>query len=418
MRNVILFILAIIIMIFLTSSCNPSTQATNQTLLAPTDNLIQDFTEFELGCLNVSPENAVADQDLVVSVDISNKGTKSGIYSALLYLNGQNIDTKDITIESGQTTKVQFIVKNIQAGKHSISIEKSNIEIDIPENIGKIVYSSLRSDTGTANIYIMNSDGSNQQKVRDCYKENRWHDISPDGQKIVFESWEEWHGRPVISVINIDGSGYKLISGDLTMCECPAWSPDGTKIVFDRIDKGFTPATATPPRTLWVMDLNGENPICIPCFPDVLGTSSRFPSWFPDSQTVVFESNYCGFWQIYSKDISEPQYSTTLHYTQMGKNYNSPSVSPDGKKIACSCDGSIYIIDVESHDQIKITDDELKAAFPSWSPDGKKIAFTGGVEFFLKYWNLIDGGTIYVMNSDGTDVNKIIDNGFFPKWLN
>ncbi|MEK9149701.1 MAG: DPP IV N-terminal domain-containing protein, partial [Candidatus Desantisbacteria bacterium] len=57
------------------------------------------------------------------------------------------------------------------------------------------------------------------------------------------------------------------------------------------------------------------------------------------------------------------------------------SLSPDGKKIAFVIpkprqeNTSIYLLDIETGDQKRLTDDQFINIMPCWSPDNKKIAF-------------------------------------------
>jgi len=46
---------------------------------------------------------------------------------------------------------------------------------------------------------------------------------------------------------------------------------------------------------------------------------------------------------------------------------------------------------------------------PSWSPDGSKLIFAS--ENTEGYFH------IYMMNTDGSSVKKIIDNGSQPSWI-
>ena len=82
-------------------------------------------------------------------------------------------------------------------------------------------------------IYIMNSDGTNQV----CISNNSFNDgkpsWSPDGSKIAFHSNRFDHiSSHYIMVMNVDGSNQTKITNGYR----PSWSPDGSKIVFQKSD--------------------------------------------------------------------------------------------------------------------------------------------------------------------------------------
>jgi Tol biopolymer transport system component len=95
-----------------------------------------------------------------------------------------------------------------------------------------------------------------------------------------------------------------------------------------------------------------------------------------------------------------------------------PSLSPDGKKVAFSSfrrDGNyeIYVINTDGTNLTRVTNRKESDVAPDWSPDGKKIAFAGGLEGGdpNKYY-------IFSMNADGSDVKQLTNsNGILPRWF-
>ena len=93
-----------------------------------------------------------------------------------------------------------------------------------------------------------------------------------------------------------------------------------------------------------------------------------------------------------------------------------PQVSPDGRHVAFAVGdvnldanrvvNQIYVVPVGEGDAKQLTNAASSSSAPRWSPDGKKIAFT-------------TGGQIWVMDSDGDDkkqITKISTGAGGPVW--
>jgi serine/threonine protein kinase/Tol biopolymer transport system component len=84
-----------------------------------------------------------------------------------------------------------------------------------------------------------------------------------------------------------------------------------------------------------------------------------------------------------------------------------PSISPDGKQMAYyrMKDEGIYIANIDGGNPRKIVTGETCCV--QWSRDGKRLLYFAGK---LKF-----GGSIFVVNVDGTNNTKLVD-GFNPSW--
>jgi Tol biopolymer transport system component len=100
----------------------------------------------------------------------------------------------------------------------------------------------------TAEIYVMNPDGTGRHQLTDNLYEERGPSWSPDGTKILFSARI---GGPdfEICVMNADGSGFEQLTdnsvGDLTA----SWSPDGTQIAWHQ----------TPASQMFTMNADGTH---------------------------------------------------------------------------------------------------------------------------------------------------------------
>ena len=130
----------------------------------------------------------------------------------------------------------------------------------------KIAFESDRG--GTQQIYVMNSDGSNQQRVTfgdGRYSTPVW---SPDGKYIAFT--RQAAGGFGIGVMNVDGSGERILTEGFHN-EGPTWSPNSRVLMFFRDQRGDTGGAQ-----LWSVDISGYNEQRVP----TAGFASD-PAWSP-----------------------------------------------------------------------------------------------------------------------------------------
>lgn len=94
---------------------------------------------------------------------------------------------------------------------------------------GKIVFSSKFKDK-KSELSIADIDGSNIVHLTDNAADE-WHpDVSPDGKYIVFMSKRD--GNYEIYLMNIDGSNQTRLTNNDVDDWYPSWSADGSKIIF------------------------------------------------------------------------------------------------------------------------------------------------------------------------------------------
>ena len=89
------------------------------------------------------------------------------------------------------------------------------------ESRTKIVFESRRD--GNREIYVMNSDGSEQTRLTNNPALDNCPSWSPDGSKIAF--WSERDGNCEIYVMNADGSEQKRLTNNPAFDGYSFWSP-------------------------------------------------------------------------------------------------------------------------------------------------------------------------------------------------
>ena len=99
-----------------------------------------------------------------------------------------------------------------------------NGKIAFVKNIGGVNY----------DIYVMNSNGSEQTRLTDNPANDFYPDWSPDGTKIVFWSDRDGTNNGEIYIMNPDGSEQTRLTDNPTIDTTPDWSPNGESIIFRR----------------------------------------------------------------------------------------------------------------------------------------------------------------------------------------
>ena len=205
----------------------------------------------------------------------------------------------------------------------------------------RIVFSSDRDgnrDGNRANyeIYVMDADGNNQQRLTDNDFYDGGPSWSPDGKRIAFSSRRDGHfiGEDGVTyeiyVMDADGGNEQRLTNNRKSDFSPSWSPDGKQIAFSSDRKGDDVN-----YEIYVMDADGNNQQKL--------TNNRVddggPSWSPDGEWIVFQSNPDGKhenYEIYVMDNdggNQQKLTNNPHRDSAPEWFNSPfSVSSAGKK--------------------------------------------------------------------------------------
>jgi hypothetical protein len=256
---------------------------------------------------------------------------------------------------------------------------------------GKIAFTEGGPNATYYDIYVMNIDGSNKQRLVGGFEP----DWSPDGTRIVFATRER---NSDICVINVDGTNQQCLTTSETFDWEPAWSPDGSRIAFASERDGNS--------NIYTMNTNGTDP-------QRLTTSEAEdgqPTWSPDGSRIAFISERDGDNEIYvmNADGSDVQQITSNEVLDID-----PAWSPDGSRIAFvsrhNGDSNIYVMNIDGSDLQRLTSN-ARDSNPTWSPDGRYIAHIA-----------VNNGIseIHVMKADGSNVQQITSNELsesFPAW--
>jgi len=131
---------------------------------------------------------------------------------------------------------------------------------------------------GNPNIYLMNANGTSNQRLTDHPGYDAQMNWSPDGKQIAFVSDRDGN-MEIYSLTLATGEISRLTYNVKWNDGEPVWSSDGRRIAF---------ISETPNQglMLYVMDANGENIQQIP--PSKYGEFFR-PAWCPEDRCLIYE---------------------------------------------------------------------------------------------------------------------------------
>jgi Tol biopolymer transport system component len=307
----------------------------------------------------------------------------------------------------------------------------------VPDFKGKIVYSSVRK--GNSDIYVINADGTNEQRLTTHSAEDKDPCFSSDGSKILFLSNRD--GNSEIYIMDFDGTNQKRVTFTSLYEANPVFSPDGSKIAF------------TVGTDIYIRDADGRNQVFV--------ASGSEPSFSPDGREIVYRTSldgintieigdsttprmlsgsFTGMQPIYSTDGHQIYYSASVTNLISRMNadgtdvrtlnagmykYSHPSISPDGSRLAVSSERSglfnIYIYYADGTGQKQLT--TQGGEYPSWGPlyvppiEAPTPTPAPTVSGKIVFDTLINGMTqICIMNADGSNETSLTNSSTYSSF--
>ena len=245
-----------------------------------------------------------------------------------------------------------------------VAVHAGQVHAQAPRT-DKIAFSSNRD--GNWEIYLMNPDGSRQERLT----RNRAGDYSPvwspTGKQILFTSDRD--GVRDLYVMDADGSHVRRIFGKSARRSEPTWSPDGDRIAFH---------AETPRWSIQTATIHGED------VKQVALAESRGgnPSWSANGKEIAFVRDGDGTHRIFIVKLGSGDVGTFLPKKQSW--LYTPSWSPEGDKLAFCwyrwgvLDKSAIFVANRNGSRVRQISKKASGAYPAWSPDGDKIVYTEG----------------------------------------
>ncbi len=325
-------------------------------------------------------------------------------------------------------------------GEYVLSPDRSKI-------LYSVTYYDLKQNKGNTDLYVMNIDGTDFQRLTETpggEYNPRWR---PDGKKIGFLAASE--GKMQLWEMNTDGSNKKMMTAISDGINGFEYSPDQNKIMFisevkigqdvHDMHPDLPQATGKIMNDLmyrhwdhWVETYShvfvaGYNESGVTDVKDIMaGEPWESPvrpwggmeqlTWSPDGKSLIYtarkktgkEYSLSTNTDLYLYNI-DSETTTNLTEGMMGYDHH-PVFSPDGKSLAWESmkrDGyeadkvRLMVINLETGEKRDFSDGfDQDAHSLSWSDDGKSI-------YFVSNWHALD--QIYRLDIESATIQKITE---------
>ncbi len=267
---------------------------------------------------------------------------------------------------------------------------------------GEILFISRRiSNSADWQMFLMNSDGTNQRAVSNSLVRCSPPILSNNGKKVAFTTFDN-NFYYNLYIVDLDGENQKFLSNGKQFCGSPAWSPDDNRIAFVKNDNNVGGN-----YDIYSINVDGSNEIRL------TNENDNFaPQYFPDNNSIIFSSSNNTSTSIYRMNIDG---NNKQLLTPRGKSFGAPKISPNGKMVSITSNNwngsQIFVMNSDGSNLKQITFTTSSKYYdtgfprdgngnPVWSPDNKKIAY-------VSYEN--GSPDIFIIQSNGTGNKRLTD---------
>lgn len=306
---------------------------------------------------------------------------------------------------SGDTRGLRRIAHAISDGMHKTMRGVEGVAMT------RIAFSSTRDgerygktveERSAKEIYIMDYDGANQQKVTSNRSLNISASWCPDGQCLAYMTYQS--GYPDIVLQNIFGQigmSKPAHGTDGVQNYLPRVSPDGTKIAYGSTRNGEA-------MDIYVVNRDGSGQRRLTNNP----ANDGAPTWSPSGNLLAFTSNRTGSVRIY---LMNPDGSGLKGVENSCSHCDRPTFAPgiNGLLLAYSTQTGvghdIELYDFNNGQARRLTNGEGTNESPSFAPNGRHVLF------FTTRWGKEQ---LAVVDIDGKNVRRLTELGAntYPNW--
>lgn len=221
---------------------------------------------------------------------------------------------------------------------------------------------------GSKEIYIVDSDGENVQRLTNDGSLALSPAWAPDGSRIAYTSYRT--GAPLLYERDLRNGRERLVSDRQGINITPSYSPDGRTVAFATTVDGNTE----------VATKNVAENCCLQQQTRGRRFDSLSPSYSPDGRQLAFVSNRLGEPHVYVMNVGGGEPRLISDYVYGGRGYNtSPDWSPLGRQVVyhSRIDGihQLVVADLERGSRRFLTN-QWNNEDPSWAPDGRHVVFS------------------------------------------
>jgi len=207
----------------------------------------------------------------------------------------------------------------------------------------KLAYTGYQS--GYADVYEINLASGARKRIMKYPGTNSGAAYSPNGDYFAVTLSKD--GNPELYVTNQNGDSPRRLTTTAGVESSPTWSPDGREIIYSSDAGGNS--------MLYRISASGGTP-------SQIRTGHSYntePHWSPDGKKVVFNVREGGAFQVAMLELASG------HVRLLGEGQN-PVWGPDSKHIIYASSGSLVLLDVVTMQRNSIVGGIGKISEPTW----------------------------------------------------
>lgn len=294
------------------------------------------------------------------------------------------------------------------------AINASTSRAAFPGQDGRIFFLSDRD--GNAEIYSMNSDGTDQRRLTNTSHDEVSPSASPNGRWVVFSSNAEGTGNERVEIMRSNGSAKRVLTGGTgDPSYSPSFRPDGRAVLYiNGLGGGAS--------EIWEISLSSGNRVLIASTSSPLIAPSR-AEYLPDGSRIIYRALDgpigLGTDRIFSIPPGDPFSPQQISFDS-GIYNGIPSVSPDSRSVIYTTfgGGNSKLIETDLASLTSLTvyseSDPFFVNMGVYSPSGSRVAYeresVGEISPFQ----------IHAKSADNTDAGPVLtgpgSNNAGPNW--